>query len=304
MYYSGEVTKPSDYQHGQNWHWKLHDQRISNNDFKTLEDIISEEALTQLCITSNIQKNIIDWTHTGLVLNTKCKPLSTKKAILNRIFDRGYLHANMLARGLYGEVPDFVKNNRHNENSRIWIHNDKRSHCQMCDSALPETQEHILAICNNMETIEMRHLWLKEVLEHTNHNIQPLHALFSQQLRINSVGALTWQGCTKKASLIMSGCVLKEWWEHIETNITKNFDQTPTISQRDTMDTISNAFEKFLAWHGTHLKKRIWTTLHTIRSKTYVKRGDKNEDIAITQSADTVSASFSEFARSCKFQQF
>ena len=131
MYYTGKVIQPSDYQHGQKWNWKLHEQRIPNNDFKTLENIISEEALSQLCNTSNIQKNIIDWTHTGKVLNTKHKPLLTRKSTLNRIFDRGYLHANMLARGLYGEVPDFVRNNKRSENSRIWIHNNK-NHTAKC----------------------------------------------------------------------------------------------------------------------------------------------------------------------------
>ena len=256
MYYTGKVIQPSDYQHGQKWNWKLHEQRIPNNDFKTLENIISEEALSQLCNTSNIQKNIIDWTHTGKVLNTKHKPLLTRKSTLNRIFDRGYLHANMLARGLYGEVPDFVRNNKRSENSRIWIHNNKKSHCQMCDNALPETQEHILAICNNTETIEMRKLWLKEILAYTKKNIQPLYTLFSQQLSITPTGAMTWRNCTKKACLILSGCVLKEWWIHVKTKVTENFDHIPTVAQRDMMDTTLNNFEKFLTWHGTHLKKK------------------------------------------------
>ena len=121
IYYSNSKVSPAAYTHGRQWYWTHKGERVVDNNMATFVDIVNQESLVNLCTSSNIDHSLINWKHTGEVISHFTQTPLMKKSRLFRIFDRGWLHGCMLAKGLYGPVPDFVSQDRFSQRSTRWL---------------------------------------------------------------------------------------------------------------------------------------------------------------------------------------
>ena len=94
MYYTGKKVSDRDFERGCTWHLKLNKLRIADETKHALDCIVAKKSVTFLSDTSDIPQGIINWDHTGKVLNAKHMPIRSKKSMLNRIFNRGFLQRN------------------------------------------------------------------------------------------------------------------------------------------------------------------------------------------------------------------
>ena len=280
MYYTGKTMNSKNLPYHSNWYWALNGERISDSNIQTLEEVASETSLQYLCKCANIPINEINWLHTGRTLNLKHRPLRSKKGILNRIFDRAYLHSNMLRKGLYGKLPTHIQKDTYSPVALNWIQSNNKSHCQSCNDNLSETREHFLAVCSNKKAVDTRSKWHKKVLTYAEENLPPLHSLLHQHLKITTDKKITWKGSTHMASLILAGCIPSEWWTYIVKETAKDFDDIPSVEQREEMDRTVNNYNDFLKWYGANIGKHLWSPLYAIRSEKYNKRepDDDEED--------------------------
>ena len=277
MYYTGKKVSDRDFERGCTWHLKLNKLRIADETKHALDCIVAEKSVTFLSDTSDIPQGIINWDHTGKVLNAKHMPIRSKKSMLNRIFNRGFLHRNMVKKGLYGAVPEFVKLTPYSYETKVWLNNNDKSHCQTCNDNLPEDQEHMLAICKHQEAKKIRSEWLSQLLDYLKTKLPSMEKLIRAHLTLNEHGSISWHQNTKLASLILAGCIPNEWWLHVTSSILTEFNDPPTVTQRKHMDSAISSYDSFLKWHGQHLRKLIWEPLQNLRSKYYKSRGNDEE---------------------------
>ena len=223
---------------------------------------------------TNIDATSIDWKDTGTVVNNKYIPLARKKNRLQRIFDRSYLHGHMMRRGLYGPLPSHIKNDLDSETAKIYFKNEPKTWCQSCQMRALENQEHMLAVCNNENSIRIREQWLEKLQEHIKDKIPPLHEHIDDHLKINPSGAIKWKGSTTTARTIMSGCVPTTWRETIILEDHIAYQNLTREEREKKIDDYLNEYEKLLRWLGKNISKDIWAPIHKVRTKHYTRRGN------------------------------
>ena len=250
-----------------------------------MSDLIHYESLHELCSTTGININEFDWKDIGAVIDNKYIPLHTKKSRLSRIFNKSWLHGNMVRKELYGQLPEHVKNNINGDEAKTYMRQEPKSWCQSCDMNAYEDQTHMLAECNNEKSIQVRKKWLKMLLSYTQNKVPPVYNHIREHLQVSDTGALLWKGNPKKASLLLSGCVPSSWRETIDHLHSSNTQHNITQEQQKEKDKHYEGLEDVLHWLSHKLRKEIWTPFANIRSEHYTRRGD--DSMAVEANFDT-----------------
>ena len=217
MYYNNSRIRPEMFTHGRTWYWKHGNQRIVDNNRDIYTDILAHESLRALCEGAGIEYDDADWIATGQVLTPPSHSLMGKKMTLARLFDRSWLHRNLLLTQRYGHVPSHICNNPRADASVAWIQNNPLSWCQTCATNSVEDRAHWLATCPSPEAANIRKKRLKKLNQYVSENLPGLHNHLNRQFIISPNGTITYQGSAPSASLLMAGFIPKQWWKFYTT---------------------------------------------------------------------------------------
>ena len=280
--------------HGRTWYWKHGNQRIVDNNRDIYTDILAHESLQALCPGAGIEYDDVDWIATGHVLTSSSFSLMGQKIVLARLFDRSWLHRNLLLTARYGHVPANVRSNPHADASMVWIQNNPLSWCQTCATNSVEDRSHWLAQCPSSEAKNIRGKWLKKLNQHVSKKLAGLHNHLKRQFIILPNGTITYQGSAQRASLLMAGYIPKQWWQIVYNHESQRLNTPPNTHDRKKLDLLEDEYYRFLRWHGKQLLPHLWRPMIKLRQDHYVRRGadlELTRDTAAltTEPSDTTS---------------